>query len=86
MRLELNFSSARALTMLYGCIERRDLYPVACLDIRAQNLEKKNREFVNHRGQKKLEIDYKNLEISEICTDEKSRDLHFSRNVLPVFS
>jgi len=30
---------------------------------------------------KKLEIDYKNLEISEICTDEKSRDLRFSRKV-----
>jgi hypothetical protein len=32
-------------------------------------------------GKKKLEIDCKNLENSEICTDEKSRDLHFLRNV-----
>jgi len=32
-------------------------------------------------GKKNLEIDCKNLEISEICTDEKSRDLRFSRNV-----
>ena len=32
-------------------------------------------------GKKILEIDYKNLEISEIFRDEKSRDLHFSRNV-----
>ena len=32
-------------------------------------------------GKKKLEIDSKNLENSEICTDEKSRDLRFSRNV-----
>jgi hypothetical protein len=30
---------------------------------------------------KKFKIDYKNLEISEICTDEKSRDIRFSRNV-----
>ena len=32
-------------------------------------------------GKKNLEIDYKNLEISEICTDEKSRDLRFLRNI-----
>jgi hypothetical protein len=32
-------------------------------------------------GKKKLEIDCKNLENSEICTDEKSRDLRFLRNV-----
>jgi hypothetical protein len=53
-------------------IERRDLYPVACLDVRAQHLEKKILEIVNHRRQKKLEIDYKKLQISEIRTDEKS--------------
>jgi len=68
--------------MLYGCIERRDLYPVACLDVRAQNLEKKILETLSTTdGKKKLEIDYKNLEISEICTDKKSRDLRFSRNI-----
>jgi len=46
VRAELQLSS-RALSilnalfsMLYGCIERRDLYPVACLDVCAQNLEK----------------------------------------------
>jgi len=32
-------------------------------------------------GKKKLEIDYKNLENSEICTDKKYRDLRFSRNI-----
>jgi hypothetical protein len=68
--------------MLYGCIERRDLYPVACLDVRAQNLEKKILETLSTTdGKKKLEIDYKNLEISEICTDKKSRDLRFLRNI-----
>ena len=68
--------------MLYGCIEWRDLYPVAYLDVRAQNFKKKkSQDFVNHRRQKNLEIDYKNLEISEICTEEKHRDLRFSRNV-----
>jgi len=50
--------------------------------VRAQNLEKKILEILSTTdSKKKLEIDYKNLEISEICTDEKSRDLHFSRNV-----
>jgi hypothetical protein len=68
--------------MLYGCIERRDLYPVRLSRrTRTESQKKKSQDFVNHRRQKKLEIDYKNLEISEICTDEKSRDLHFSRNV-----
>jgi len=63
-------------------IERRDLYPVSCLDVSAQNLEKKNSRFCQPQtAKKKLEIDYKNLEISEICTDEKSRDLCFSRNI-----
>jgi len=47
-----------------------------------QNLEKKILEILSTTdGKKKLEIDYKNLENSEICTDEKSRDLRFSRNV-----
>jgi hypothetical protein len=55
---------------------------VACLDVRAQNLEKKILEILSTQdGKKTLEIDYKNLEISEICTDEKSRDLHFLRNI-----
>jgi len=40
--------------MLYGCIEWRDLYPVAYLDVRAQNFKKKkSQDFVNHRRQKK---------------------------------
>ena len=47
------------------------------------NLEKKNLEILSTTdGKKKLEIDCKNLENSEICTDEKSRDLRFSRNVI----
>jgi hypothetical protein len=55
---------------------------VACLDVHAQNLEKKILKILSTTdGKKKLEIDYKNLKISEICTDEKSRDLRFSRNV-----
>jgi hypothetical protein len=42
-------------------------------DVRAQNLKKKNLEILSTTdGKKKLEIDYKNLKISEICTDEKS--------------
>ena len=68
--------------MLYGCIEWRDLYPVAYLDVRAQNFKKKNLKILSTTdGKKNLEIDYKNLEISEICTEEKHRDLRFSRNV-----
>jgi hypothetical protein len=51
-------------------------------DVHAQNLEKKILEILSTTdGKKKLEIDCKNLENSEICTDEKSRDLRFSRNV-----
>jgi hypothetical protein len=66
--------------MLYGCIERRELYPVACRRTCTESREN-SQDSVNHRRQKKLEIDYKNLEISEICTDKKSQDLRFSRNV-----
>jgi len=47
MRLKLNFSSARALSMLY---------PVSCLLERrtcTESREKKSRDFVNHRRQKK---------------------------------
>jgi hypothetical protein len=42
-------------------------------DVHAQNLEEKNLEILSTTdGKKKLEIDCKNLETSEICTDEKS--------------
>jgi hypothetical protein len=61
------------------------LYALPCVlsrDVHAQNLEKKNLEILSTTdSKKKLEIDCKNLENSEICTDEKSRDLRFSRNV-----
>ena len=61
------------------------LYALPCVlsrDVHAQNLEKKSLEILSTTdGKKKLEIDCKNLENSEICTDEKSRDLRFSRNV-----
>jgi hypothetical protein len=67
--------------MLYGCIERRDLYPVACRRTCTESREKNIEILSTTDGKKKLEIDYKNLEVSEICTDKKSRDLHFSRNV-----
>ena len=65
-------------------LERYPVY-IRALDgqqVKRQNLEKKIFEFLSTTdGKKKLEIDYKTLEISEICTDEKSRDLRFSRNV-----
>jgi hypothetical protein len=51
-------------------------------DVHAQNLVKKILDILSTTdGKKKLEIDCKNLENSEICTDEKSRDLRFSRNI-----
>ncbi len=41
--------------------------------VKRQNLKKKNLKILSTTvSKKKLEIDYKNLEISEICTDEKS--------------
>ena len=62
---------------------KRSVLPcVLSRDVHAQNLEKKILEILSTTdGKKKLEIDCKNLENSEICTDEKSRDLRFSRNV-----
>ncbi len=50
--------------------------------LRDKILRKKNLEILSTTdGKTKLEIDCKNLENSEIFTDEKSRDLPFWRNV-----
>jgi len=91
MRLELKFSFSLLLLLVSNeaqaelQLSSSPLYALPCVlsrDVHAQNLEKKNLEILSTTdSKKKLEIDCKNLENSEICTDEKSRDLRFSRNV-----
>jgi hypothetical protein len=83
VQAELQLSSS-PLYALWLYREARDLcYPVSCLETFMHRISrKKNSRFCQPQtAKKKLEIDYKNLEISEICTDEKSRDLCFSRNI-----
>jgi len=85
--LELERQQLHIKSTAYVLLMRRDtlcrqVHWMVYRYVKRHNLEIKILEILSPTdGGKKIEIDCKNLEISEICSDEKSRDSCFLRNV-----